>query len=201
MEEFLFSKYIEKISAAIQHFNTESIFDLAHTLWDAWSENRQVFLCGNGGSAANAMHIANDLLYGIAGNIGTGKGMRVQALPANQSIITCLANDISYEDIFSYQLSVLAQPGDILIALSGSGNSPNIIKAIQKATEIGMKSIAILGYAGGKCLGLADVAIHFPFDDMQIAEDCQLMVGHMVMRWLADCSAGLTIMQYGKGAR
>ena len=153
-------------------------------LWEAWHNDKQVFICGNGGSAANAMHIANDLLYGIAKY--TGKGLRVHALPANPSILTCLANDISYDDIFSAQLSVMGSPGDVLIALSGSGNSRNIIKAVEKAKEIGMKTFAILGYSGGKCLNLADVSIHFQVDDMQIAEDLQLIVGHMVMQWLRE---------------
>ncbi len=186
MREFLFTEYIEKVTTSIQNIKVDLILDLTRSLRDAWSEDHQVFLCGNGGSAANAMHIANDFFYGIAKD--TGKGIRVHALPANQSILTCLSNDISYKDIFSQQLAVLANSGDILIALSGSGNSPNIIKAIQKAKEMRVKTFAILGYSGGKCLELTDVAIHFPIDDMQIAEDCQLVVGHMVMRWLADNS-------------
>ena len=82
------------------------------------------------------------------------------------------------------QLAVQARKGDVLIALSGSGNSPNIVKALEQAKTMGMRSYAILGYSGGKAKSLADVAIHFAVDDMQISEDLQLIVGHMLMQWL-----------------
>ena len=155
-------------------------------LYDAWVSQRQVFLCGNGGSAANALHIANDLHYGIGacGPAPIIPGIRVEALSANTGIITCLANDIGYENIYANQLRSNASPDDILVALSGSGNSPNIINAIKAAGDLGMKSVAILAFDGGQCLGLADLAIHFPIIDMQIAEDTQLIVGHLCMQWL-----------------
>jgi D-sedoheptulose 7-phosphate isomerase len=95
-----------------------------------------------------------------------------------------LANDIGYESIFSEQLAVQAQAGDLLIALSGSGNSPNIVRVIEQAKVMNVKSYAILGFTGGKCKEIADVPIHFPVSDMQIAEDLQLIVGHMMMQWL-----------------
>lgn len=162
---------------------------LFETLLRAWREGRQVFLCGNGGSAANAIHLANDLLYGV--DKLSGRGLRVTALPANASVLTCLANDVAYEDVFAQQLTVLAQPGDVLIALSGSGNSPNILKALTRARELGVTSFAILGFSGGRSLTLADHAIHFPVDDMQVAEDLQMMVGHMAMQWLSRQSRTL----------
>jgi D-sedoheptulose 7-phosphate isomerase len=127
---------------------------------------RQVFLCGNGGSAGNAVHLANDFLYGISKTHGSG--LRVTALSANSAVITCLANDEGYDHIFSMQLAVQAQHGDVLIVLSGSGNSPNILKALEEAKRIGMRSYAILGYTGGRAKAMADVAIHFAIDDMQI---------------------------------
>jgi D-sedoheptulose 7-phosphate isomerase len=98
--------------------------------------------------------------------------------------MTCLANDVGYEHVFSEQLAVQAEAGDLLIVLSGSGNSPNILCALEKAKAMGVKSYAVLGFTGGKSKQLADVAIHFPVDDMQIAEDMQLIVGHMLMQWL-----------------
>lgn len=149
-----------------------------------WQKDAQIFICGNGGSAANALHIVNDLFYGIAKE--KGKGIRAQALTANQSVVTCFANDISYNEIFSRQLDVLANPGDMLIALSGSGNSGNIVEALKKAKALEMSTCAILGYSGGKALELADFPIHLPVDDMQIAEDAQLIVGHMLMQWLRE---------------
>ena len=141
-----------------------------------------MFLCGNGGSAGNALHLANDFLYGIAKK--TGGGLKVMALSANSAVMTCLGNDVGFDYIFSEQLAVQAQRGDLLIALSGSGNSGNILRVLEKAREMEVKSFAILGFSGGKSMLLADVAIHFPVNDMQIAEDLQLIVGHMVMQWL-----------------
>jgi D-sedoheptulose 7-phosphate isomerase len=156
---------------------------LVDTLRRCWRENRQVFLCGNGGSAANAIHLANDFLYGV--DKASGRGLRVIALPANNAVLTCLANDIAYADIYSQQLTVLAQPGDILLAFSGSGNSPNILKALERAREIGMTSFAVLGFTGGRALELADHPIYFPVHDMQVAEDLQMMIGHMAMQSLS----------------
>lgn len=177
-----FKNYGQRIQQAVTEIDYEKINLLANGLWDALQTKKQVFFCGNGGSAANALHMANDFLYGIGKR--SHAAIRVHALTANQSILTCLANDISYDEIFSYQLEALAQKDDILIALSGSGNSPNIVKAIQTAKIIGMKAFAILGYDGGRCLEIADNSIHIPINDMQISEDMQLVVGHMIMQWL-----------------
>jgi D-sedoheptulose 7-phosphate isomerase len=182
MEQF-FRRYLDKLTALTTGMNTDNIQHLAQALQCARQEKKQVFLCGNGGSAANAMHIANDLIYGISKDTN---GICAHALSANQAVMTCLANDVSYDEIFSLQLGVHGKPGDILIALSGSGNSMNIVKALEKAKEIGMKTFAILGYSGGKCLNTADIAIHFRVDDMQISEDLQLVVGHMIMQWLRN---------------
>ncbi len=177
-----YSEYAHRLRGVLDDANWVGVAQLAEELLDCWKTGRQVFLCGNGGSAANAIHLANDFLYGISKK--PGSGLRVTALPANVSVVTCLANDEGYEDIFSIQLAVQAQRGDVLIALSGSGNSPNILKALEQAKRMGMKSYAILGYSGGKAKGLADVAVHFAVDDMQISEDLQLVVGHMIMQWL-----------------
>ena len=108
----------------------------------------------------------------------------MEALTANSGIVTCLANDIGYENIFSHQLQVKANPDDVLLVLSGSGNSSNIVRALTTAKSMNMSTFAILGFSGGKCLNIADVPIYFPIDDMQIAEDVQLIGGHLCMQWL-----------------
>ena len=105
-------------------------------------------------------------------------------------MLTCLANDVGYDAIFSMQLAVQGRAGDVLIALSGSGNSPNIVKALEQAKAMGIRTFAVLGYSGGKAKALADIPIHFPVEDMQIAEDLQLVVGHMVMQWLYEHRMG-----------
>jgi D-sedoheptulose 7-phosphate isomerase len=164
--------------------NMKDIVVLAQALKNAWESKSTVYICGNGGSAGNAAHFANDLIYGAG--VKNGCGIRVEALSANASVITCLANDIGYEWIFSQQIKVKGDPKDILIALSGSGNSPNVIRAIEMANDIGMHTFAILGYDGGECKKIAQNSIHFEVDDMQIAEDLQLIVGHICMQWLSE---------------
>jgi D-sedoheptulose 7-phosphate isomerase len=112
--------------------------------------------------------------------------LRIEALSANPSVVTCLANDLGYEYIYSEQLKVKANKDDLLIALSGSGNSANICKAIEVGNKLGMITYAITGYDGGVCKQLATHSIHFPIADMQISEDMQLIVGHMCMQWLSE---------------
>lgn len=173
--------YLNKLNHVTGNSDWSMVEPLAEHLLAAVRSKRQVFICGNGGSAGNAMHLANDFIYGIAPG---GQSMRVEALPANAAVITCLGNDIGYENIFSHQLKVKALAGDILIVLSGSGNSANIINALQQANSIGMKTFAILGFQGGNAKNIAHYPLHFAVDDMQIAEDLQLIVGHMLMQYL-----------------
>jgi D-sedoheptulose 7-phosphate isomerase len=174
--------YARKLGDVLASSDWSGVVQLGQEMRDCWAAGQQVFFCGNGGSAGNAIHLANDFLYGIAKR--TGGGMKVQALSANPAVITCLANDVGYDHIYSEQLAVLGQSGDLLIVLSGSGNSPNILRVLEQAKTMSVKSCAILGYTGGRCKSLADLAIHFPVDDMQVAEDMQLVVGHILMKWL-----------------
>jgi D-sedoheptulose 7-phosphate isomerase len=174
--------YAHKLGDVLDSSDWSVVAQLGQEMRDCWAAGQQVFFCGNGGSAGNAIHLANDFLYGIAKR--TGGGMKVQALSANPAVITCLANDVGYDHIYSEQLAVLGQSGDLLVVLSGSGNSPNILRVLEQAKTMSVKSCAILGYTGGRCTSLADFSIHFPVDDMQIAEDMQLVVGHMLMKWL-----------------
>jgi D-sedoheptulose 7-phosphate isomerase len=177
-----FADYAKRLQKVLQDASWTGVEALARDLLDCWKGRRQVFLCGNGGSAGNAIHLANDLLYGISKVAGSG--LRVNALSANASVLTCLANDEGYDKIFSLQLAVQAGKGDLLIVFSGSGNSPNIVEALKQAKAMGMKTYAVLGYSGGKAKAMADIAIHFAVEDMQISEDLQLIVGHMVMQYL-----------------
>lgn len=178
--------YLEQLHSCFNPEILEVVEKLSQDLLLAWQEGRQVFICGNGGSAANALHLANDFHYGI-GACGPGPqlpGLKVEALPANTGIITCLANDTGYENIFAHQLKVKACKGDFLIVLSGSGNSPNVVNALKTAKSKGLISYSITAFSGGKCRLLADHSIHFPINDMQIAEDTQLIIGHLCMQWL-----------------
>jgi len=177
-----FEGYSKKLQEVLQDSDWSPIEELANDMQKCWNEGRHVFLCGNGGSAGNAIHLANDFIYGIAKT--TGGGLRAISLSDNSAVITCLANDIGYDYIYSEQLAVQADKGDLLIVLSGSGNSSNIVRALEQAKKLQVKSFAVLGFSGGKCKQIVDVPIHFPVDDMQIAEDLQIIVGHMLMQWL-----------------
>lgn len=178
-----FNSYAQDLAKFVTAMDWSSVEKLAHMVEAARKGRKQVFLCGNGGSSANALHIAND--FTAAMFKGTRNAIRANALPANVGVLTCIGNDLSYEQIFSQQIRVLAEPGDLLIVLSGSGNSPNILAALDEARTQGVTSVAVLGFDGGRALGKADHVVHFAINDMQIVEDLQIVVGHMIMRHIS----------------
>lgn len=167
--------YTTRLGRAWLSVDRTQIAVLASELTACRYTKRFVYLVGDGGSAANAMHFATDLML---------CGIRAIALPANSSTITCLGNDFGFDTVFSWQLALLAEPGDVLIALSGSGNSPNILKALEHARAADLRSFAVLGYGGGKAKALAGTVIHTRADDMQPCEDTQSVVFHIIMQWL-----------------
>lgn len=174
--------YFKRLVTAFESASLDGLQVLAESLKQAWQNKSTVYLCGNGGSAANAIHIANDFIYGAG--LTAGVGLRVEALSSNPAVLTCLGNDLGFDSIYSEQLRVKANNKDLLIVLSGSGNSKNIINALEVGSRMGLKTFAILGFSGGICKDLAQFPIHFEVSDMQIAEDLQLIVGHICMQWL-----------------
>lgn len=177
-----FKRYAAALSKLMASYDWSPVAELAEDFARIIKTRHQLFICGNGGSAGSANHLANDFIYGVAKN--PGAALRVISLAANPAVLTCLANDEGYDRIFEIQLKELANTGDILIVFSGSGNSPNILKVLEAARAMGVKSYAVLGYSGGKAKAMCDVPIHFAIEDMQIAEDMQSVVGHMLMQWL-----------------
>ena len=176
--------YSRKLFNTMKNFNWTPVCTLASELLDCWKNRRQVFICGNGGSGANAIHMANDFIYGISKSFGSG--IKCHALTSNTSITTCLANDVGYDNIFSYQLGVLANAKDVLLVLSGSGNSKNIIQAVETAKKKNMNTYGIFGYSGGEAKTLVETPIHFSIDDMQVSEDLQMIIAHMISQWLYE---------------
>ena len=177
-----FSDYSKRLADTLDEVNWTSVLRLSKELLATKIRGSRVFLCGNGGSAANANHIANDLVYAVTEH--TGSGFDAVSLAANSAVLTCLANDVGYENIFSEQLAVSGRENDLLLVLSGSGSSENIINALIMAKKLKMRTAAILGFDGGKCKKITDFAVHVDVNDMQISEDIQLVVGHMIMKWL-----------------
>lgn len=165
----------------------QSLLQWGGLLKDAMLECKRkggaIYICGNGGSAANAMHLANDFTYGYSDE---ARRFNIEALPSNSSVLTCLANDIGYDKIFSHQLENKLKPADLLIVLSGSGNSPNIIKALEVAKQRNTKTLGMLGFSGGKAKNMVDILLHTEVDDMQVAEDMQLMIGHAAARLMDE---------------
>jgi D-sedoheptulose 7-phosphate isomerase len=182
--ERIIKNYTTNLKNALDLNAMQIVPSLAEALMQAWRAGAKIYLCGNGGSAGNAIHLANDFIYGAG--IKNGGGLRTESLSANAAVLTCLANDIGYEEVYAEQLRVKANTGDVLLVFSGSGNSPNIVRALEMGNKLGMETFAILGFSGGKCKDIAKHPLHFAIDDMQIAEDLQLIIGHMIMQWLCD---------------
>lgn len=178
--QILLKKYQDKLIQALDTINIKSLELMIEDLKHCEKTGSQVFLVGNGGSGGNAIHIANDFIYGARSK--AGKGLKIHALLANSSVITCLGNDIGYDKIFSFQLQTLANKGDVLLALTGSGNSPNILESVKVANDLGLRTHAIVGYDGGLVSKMAKNVIHTKISDMQIAEDCQLILLHLIMQ-------------------
>ena len=181
-DHMFFSDYSKRLADTLDEVNWTSVLRLSKELLATKIRGSRVFLCGNGGSAANANHIANDLVYAVTEH--TGSGFDAVSLAANSAVLTCLANDVGYGNIFSEQLAVSGRENDLLLVLSGSGNSENILNALIMAKKLKMRTAAILGFDGGKCKKITDCAVHVDVNDMQISEDIQLVVGHMIMKWL-----------------
>jgi D-sedoheptulose 7-phosphate isomerase len=144
----------------------------------AREEGRQIFVCGNGGSAATASHFATDMVKGAS--YGRPVRFRILALTDSVSTLTAYANDVSYEAVFVEQLKNFARPGDLVMGISGSGNSPNVLRAIEYANSIGCRTLALTGRDGGRLAPLAQLTIHVPEPHMGRIEDAHLVVCHMI---------------------
>ena len=172
--------YLELETKVIASLNVEEINEAMNALLDCYNRGGTVYTCGNGGSASTATHMVCDFGKGTCYDLD--KKFHFVCLNDNIPTIMAIANDDSYDSIFSYQLRGRLTKNDLLLAISGSGNSHNIIKAVEYAKEVGAKIIGVTGYNGGKLLKAADYHLHAPIDDMQITEDVHLIFNHMMMK-------------------
>ena len=188
-DTFLGSKnildYVKEMRSLLKNIEIESIVSLRDALFKCWEENKTVYLVGNGGSEANATHLANDLIYGL-GKSTVSKGLKAISLSTNSSVTSAISNDEGYEHIYSKQLMTLADRGDVLLVFSGSGNSKNIINGLKTAKSLGVKTAGFLGFDGGKAKRLLDICIHTKTYNMQLSEDIQIILGHAISRDLID---------------
>ena len=177
--------YLIQMQHVLAGLPVERIYRAGQILLEARQRGAQVFTLGNGGSAANASHIACDLSKScIRDDLPR---FRVISLVDNVPLATAWANDTSYENIFAAQLENLLQPQDIVIALSGSGRSPNVIRAVRLARQRGATVIGLTGYDGGLLKDMSDPCIVVPSDCMEQVEDTHLIIGHMLSTYLREC--------------
>jgi D-sedoheptulose 7-phosphate isomerase len=173
------TSYLGRLQSAIDDLPLERLETMGEMLYRAYRNERQVFTVGNGGSASTASHIAADLGKNtISPNM---RRFRILSLNDNAAIVTALANDLGYENVFSEQLINLIRPGDLLIAVSASGNSPNVLNAIHYAREQCAEVIGVLGFDGGSAAKIADVAIVVPSFDYGVVEDLHLIINHILV--------------------
>jgi D-sedoheptulose 7-phosphate isomerase len=174
--------YRHTLIEAWESVDLEAAGRAAAMLATAIDERRTVFACGNGGSAAIANHLANDCLKGV--QTDTPLRPRVVSLSATIELITAIANDIAYEEVFAYQLRSLAQPRDVLITISASGNSENIVRAVRWARTNQVCTIAFTGFEGGRSADLADVNLHVRAANYGVVEDIHQSLMHILSQYL-----------------
>lgn len=182
----IFSNYIKTVTDVIEQLSDDEIVKFIEMLVDAYQNDKFVFVIGNGGSAANASHLAQDLAKGTRQSPDQKKRLKALSLTDNTPFISAQGNDEGYESIFEQQLRTFASPGDYLIAISGSGNSPNIIKAIDWANNNGIVTIGITGYDGGKLRKMANHTVHVPLNEMCTAESVHSIIFHYVILELRE---------------
>jgi D-sedoheptulose 7-phosphate isomerase len=172
-------EYIKHETDTLNNLNIEEINTFMNILLETIRNDGKIYICGNGGSAATASHFANDFNKGV--NDFAGNYFNFICLNDNVATLTAIANDISYEDIYYHQLINRLKPNDIVIGISGSGNSKNIVKALEYANTKGNTTVALIGYDGGKLKTLATHFVHIPICNMQIVEDLHMVLDHMIM--------------------
>jgi D-sedoheptulose 7-phosphate isomerase len=176
-----FGHYLDDLTELVRRVDPQEVAALVDAIVDAHQHDRLVFIIGNGGSGANASHLCEDLGKGTLSDFENQRRLRVISLTDNVSYIMAWANDEGYERIFVEQLKNLAQPGALLIAISGSGNSPNVVKAVEYANANGLRSVAITGFDGGQLRQIADHGVHVPSDNMGAVEAVHGVLFHYLV--------------------
>ena len=171
--------YINTEIELLKDMDRDKVAQVLEAMLDAYEKEAQIYVFGNGGSASTASHMANDLNKGISEY--TERKFHVCCLNDNMATVLAVANDIGYRDIFSFQLKNKVKKGDVVIGISGSGNSDNVIDALEYAKQQGAMTIGWVGFDGGKVSQIADITFHVPLNNMQIVEDFHLILNHMMM--------------------
>jgi phosphoheptose isomerase len=177
-----FDAYAEEMSRAAKTIDRSSLDRAAGILFEAYLHDARLFSCGNGGSASIANHIQCDHMKGV--RTDTDLNPQVLSLSANIEVLTAIANDIGYENVFVYQLQAQSRPGDVLMAVSSSGRSPNIVQALNWARDHGLRTIAITGFDGGQARVVAEVSVHVDCTNYGIIEDLHQSIMHSLAQFI-----------------
>jgi D-sedoheptulose 7-phosphate isomerase len=175
------SDYLGRVGQALAGLDPAQVEALSGLIERRWKAGRFVFIAGNGGSGANASHLCEDLAKCTLRDFQNQTRLKVLSLTDNTPWITAVANDLSYQDVFAEQLRNLGSEGDLFIAISGSGNSPNILKAVEWANGHGLTTVGVTGFGGGTLKGLAHHNVHVAVDDMGVVESAHLSLFHWVI--------------------
>lgn len=178
--------YLQKLKRVLDTLDTDQIDRAVGLIADAWQAGRQVITLGNGGSSMTALHFITDWNKSVF--MASGKPFRGRSLVDNMGLVMAYGNDISFQDIFREQLKNLLEPGDLVIAISGSGNSENVIRAVEYANQNGGVTLGLCGFSGGRLKQIAHHHVWAAVDDMQLSEDVHAIFGHIVMQAL--CGQG-----------
>lgn len=171
--------YINLEIEVLKKLEVDKIDAAMNLIMDAYDAKKKIYIFGNGGSSATASHFQNDFNKGISEYVE--KKFNFTCLNDNMSTIMAIANDIGFEEVFRFQLINKLEEGDIVIAISGSGNSKNVINAVEYAKECGNKIIGLTGFNGGKLRELSDISLHADINSMQITEDIHMIFDHLIM--------------------
>lgn len=174
-------QYLQAVQAEVAKLNPDELDGLASAIYERYRTGRFVYIIGNGGSGANASHLCEDLGKGTAPADDNARRLKILSLTDNMPYILAWANDASFERVFVEQLRNLGEPGDLLIAISGSGNSPNILRAVEWANAHGLETYGMTGFCGGKLRRLAKHCVHSPCTDMGVVESMHVVAFHYVV--------------------
>ena len=188
--------YAQHEITALRSLNTSEVNALLNALDEARRRGATVYIMGNGGSAATASHFTNDFNKGLSEHLA--QPFRFVCLSDNIATLTAIANDVGYDAIFEFQLRGRLAKGDIAICISGSGNSPNVIKAAEFARSAGATVVGLTGLDGGRLRRIVDISLHVPVMSMQIAEDVHLMFAHLMMAVLYKRLCGIEHVKGGE---
>ena len=176
--------YLDRLDSALTTISPELVDEFSGRLYRAYQDGKQVFVMGNGGSASTASHMAADLGKNTIG--ANMRRFRIMSLNDNMSLLTALGNDLGYHRVFAEQLMNLIRAGDVLVVISGSGNSPNVLRAIDYARSECAQIVGLLGFSGGRAAELCDTAIVVDSDDYGVIEDAHLILNHILVEYFRN---------------